>query len=174
MKNTEIYSKTLKLFHIQLLLFSDFHLAFIAEYVIIYLSSAYTGSCRGRLLKSIQIKKISSSSSSSLLRSVKLIELARSLTRGSPKAAGLDLYSVSITTVLPRGKVLISTNLQIQLPDGCYGWIAPRSGLELAHHIDIGGGVIDQDYRGNTGVIIYNHSDTPFIVSRGDLSRNYL
>ena len=45
---------------------------------------------------------------------------------------------------------------------------SPRSGLALAHHIDIGGGVIDQDYRGNIGVILYNHSDKPFIVTRGD------
>ena len=58
--------------------------------------------------------------------------------------------------------------MQIKLPEGCYGRIAPRSGLALAHHIDIGGGVIDQDYRGNTCVIVYNLSDTPFVVSRGD------
>ena len=36
------------------------------------------------------------------------------------------------------------------------------------YHIDIGVGVIDQDNRGNVGVGIYNHSDTPFIVTRGD------
>jgi len=40
--------------------------------------------------------------------------------------------------------------------------------VALNHHIDIGGGVIDQDYRGNVGVIIYNHSDTPFIITRGE------
>jgi len=57
--------------------------------------------------------------------------------------------------------------LQIKLPEG-YGRITPRSGLVLAHHIDIGGGVIDQDYRINIGVIVYNHSDTPFVISRGD------
>ena len=34
------------------------------------------------------------------------------------------------------------------LPDGCYGRIAPRSGLAAKHHIDIGAGVVDRDYRG--------------------------
>ena len=58
--------------------------------------------------------------------------------------------------------------MHIKLPEDCYGRIAPRSGLALAHHIDIGGGVIDQVYRGNIGVIVYNHLDTPFVVSRGD------
>ena len=67
-----------------------------------------------------------------------------------------------------RGKTLIQTDLQIQLPEGCYGRIAPRSGLALQHHIDVGGGVVDTDYRGNVGVVLYNHSDLPFTVSRGD------
>ena len=58
--------------------------------------------------------------------------------------------------------------MQIQLPNDCYGRIAPRSGLALKYHIDIGGGVIDQDYRGNVGVIISNHSNTPFTFSCGD------
>ena len=104
------------------------------------------------------------------LRFVKLTENARSPTQGSPTAAGLDLYSDCNTTVHARGKELILTDLQIQLPEGCYGRIAPPSGLALAHHIDIGGGVIDPDYRGNTSVIIYKHSDTPFIVSRRESS----
>jgi len=71
-------------------------------------------------------------------------------------------------TVPARGYVLISTDLQIQLPEGCYGRIALRSGLALQHHIDIVGGVIDQDYRGKLCVILFNHSDVPYAVSRGD------
>ena len=67
-----------------------------------------------------------------------------------------------------RGKELILTDLQIQLLDDCYGRIAPSSGLALNHHIHVGGGVIDRDYRGNVGVLIYNHSDTPFIITQGD------
>ena len=86
---------------------------------------------------------------SSLLRFVKLSEHARSPTRGSPKAAGLDLYGASSTTVPARGKQLIFTDMHIQLPNGCYGRIAPTSGLALNHHIDIGGVVIDQVYRDN-------------------------
>jgi dUTP pyrophosphatase len=67
-----------------------------------------------------------------------------------------------------RGKKLVFTDLQIQLPDGCYGRIPPRSGVAINHHIHDGGGVIDQDYRGNVGVVIYNHSNAPFIITSGD------
>ena len=45
---------------------------------------------------------------------------------------------------------------------------ATRSGMALFHHISVGAGVIDEDYRGNIGVLLFNHSDTPFIINRGD------
>ena len=103
-----------------------------------------------------------------VLRFVKLTERAVTPTRSSPRAAGLDLHSAYDTKVPARGKVLVQTDLQIQLAEGFYGRVAPRSGLALKHHIDIGGGIVDEDYRGNLGVILYNHSDVPFTVSRGD------
>ncbi|XP_063229280.1 deoxyuridine 5'-triphosphate nucleotidohydrolase [Bacillus rossius redtenbacheri] len=70
--------------------------------------------------------------------------------------------------VPPRGKQLVKTDIQIELPPGCYGRIAPRSGLAYHNHIDVGAGVIDEDYRGNVGVLLFNHSEQPFVVKRGD------
>ena len=89
-------------------------------------------------------------------------------TRGTPMAAGLDLRSAYSITIPAYGKGLVATDLAIKVPAGCYGRIAPRSGLALHHHINVGGGVIDADYRGNVGVILYNHSGTPFQIHRGD------
>jgi dUTP pyrophosphatase len=51
----------------------------------------------------------------------------------------ISFSSAYDVTVPARGKELIKTDLQIQLPSGCYGRIAPRSGLALKHHIDVGG-----------------------------------
>lgn len=40
--------------------------------------------------------------------------------------------------------------------------VAPRSGLAWKNFIDTGAGVIDADYRGNVGVLLFNHADTDF------------
>ncbi len=45
---------------------------------------------------------------------------------------------------------------------------APRSGLAWKNFIDTGAGVIDSDYRGNVGVILFNHGGDDFQVKRGD------
>ena len=41
---------------------------------------------------------------------------------------------------------------------GYYGWIAPRSGLALHHHIHVGAGVVDPDYTGPVQVLLFNFS----------------
>ncbi|KAK2978473.1 hypothetical protein RJ640_003227 [Escallonia rubra] len=43
-----------------------------------------------------------------------------------------------------------------------------RSGLASKHGIDVGAGVIDADYRGPVGVILFNHLDADFEVKVGD------
>lgn len=88
--------------------------------------------------------------------------------RASFGAAGYDLSSAYNYTVKARGKELIKTDLCIIVPSGTYGRIAPRSGLAWKHSIDVGAGVIDSDYRGNLGVILFNHSDTDFQIIKGD------
>jgi dUTP pyrophosphatase len=40
--------------------------------------------------------------------------------------------------------------------------------MALFHHNGVGAGVIDAYYRGNVGVLLFNHSDAPFIGNRGD------
>jgi dUTPase len=35
--------------------------------------------------------------------------------------------------------------------------LAPRSGLAVKNFIDTGAGVVDYDYRGNVGVVLFNH-----------------
>merc|ERR1712096_193229 len=83
-------------------------------------------------------------------------------------AAGYDLYSAKDDTIAAYGKGLVKTDLQIKVPHGTYGRMGPRSGLAYKHHIDVGAGVVDEDYRGNVGVVMFNHADKEFVVKKGD------
>ncbi|XP_062546228.1 deoxyuridine 5'-triphosphate nucleotidohydrolase [Armigeres subalbatus] len=103
-----------------------------------------------------------------VLRFAKLSDQAFAPTKGSQKAAGFDLKSAYEYTVPARGKQLVMTDIQVQLPEGCYGRVAPRSGLAVKNFIDVGAGVVDEDYRGNLGVVLFNHSENEFKVERGD------
>ncbi len=104
-----------------------------------------------------------SATNSDILLIKKLSVLATIPTRGSPQAAGLDLFSAETCFILPYGKKMIKTDIAISLPFGTYGRIAPRSGLAAEKFLTIGGGVCDSDYRGNIIVIMFNHS--PEIVN---------
>ena len=88
--------------------------------------------------------------------------------RGTPGSAGLDLYAAHTATVPAKGKALIKTDLAISVPVGCYGRIAPRSSLAWKKHVDVGAGVIDSDYRGCVGVVLFNHSENDFKVELHD------
>ncbi|KAI3873824.1 hypothetical protein MKW92_052188 [Papaver armeniacum] len=105
---------------------------------------------------------------SCFLRVKKLSEKAVLPSRGSSLSAGYDLSSAAEMTVPARGKSLIPTDLSIAVPQGTYARVAPRSGLTWKHSIDVGAGVIDADYRGPVGVILFNHSDVDFQVKMGD------
>lgn len=71
--------------------------------------------------------------------------------------------------VVPAGgKELVKTDLSIAIPKGTYARVAPRSGLAWKKFIDVGAGVVDYDYRGNVGVILFNHGKEDFEVKVGD------
>lgn len=53
-------------------------------------------------------------------------------------------------------------------PIDYYLRIAPRSGLSVKNNIDIGAGVIDQDYRGEILVCFINNSDVDYNIAHGD------
>jgi len=99
----------------------------------------------------------------------KLIYDAIIPTRGSDGSVGYDLYSV-VDTVVPcqAGNALVGTGLAVRIPDGCYGRVAPRSGLAVKHCIQVGAGVIDPDYTGEIKVVLFNHGTEDFEIKKGD------
>lgn len=58
--------------------------------------------------------------------------------------------------------------MSISVPPGTYGRIAPRSSLAWKNSLHVGAGVIDADYRGNVGVVLFNLSNEDFGIKQGD------
>lgn len=88
-------------------------------------------------------------------------------------AAGMDLRAAvpedRPLLILPGRRALVPTGLVIELPVGFEGQVRPRSGLALKHGITCLNtpGTIDSDYRGEVKVLLINHSDEDFPVTRG-------
>ena len=89
----------------------------------------------------------------------------------TPGAAGFDLLAAvrEPLVIPPGGRALVPTGLQMALPEGYELQIRPRSGLALKHGITLPNspGTIDEDYRGEVGVIVLNTGTAPFTLERG-------
>lgn len=90
--------------------------------------------------------------------------------RGTPRAAGLDLYSVEKMSLAPGAFHAFDTGWKIELPEGYEGQVRARSGSALKYGVGVvnSPGTIDDDYRGPLKVILINHGPTVFDVKVGD------
>lgn len=116
---------------------------------------------------------------------IKLDEGAQIPKKGSEKAAGYDIYS-NENIIIPVGeRKLVSTGIRLDISGyveypgyshshgirferiPVYFRIAPRSGLAVKG-IDVGAGVVDQDYHLEVKVLLINNSKSDFEVKKGD------
>ncbi|HZW68600.1 MAG TPA: dUTP diphosphatase [Pseudogracilibacillus sp.] len=83
---------------------------------------------------------------------------------------GLDLHTIDEGTLRPKGKALLRTGLAVKPPKGYEMQIRPRSGLAFKHGITVlnSPATIEPTYRGDVGIILYNTSDEPFKIKKGD------
>lgn len=99
---------------------------------------------------------------------VKLLsDKAKVPSRAEEGSVGYDLFSAEEGIIYPKTRRLFKTNIAVEIPEGHYGRVAPRSGLSYKNGIDVFGGVIDPSYRGDMGVILYNSDDTEIGIEVG-------
>ena len=91
-------------------------------------------------------------------------------TKAHADDAAFDLKSRVDITVPTNQSTLIPTGVFIELPVNYEAQIRPRSGLALKHNLTLTNspGTIDAGYRGEVGVIMFNHGPEEFAVKRGD------
>lgn len=85
--------------------------------------------------------------------------------KSSDGAAGYDLFAVEDGVIWPMEPKLVSTGLKICLPPGTEGQVRSRSGLALKKSVIVlnAPGTIDEDYRGELGVILINFGENAFV-----------
>jgi dUTP pyrophosphatase len=87
-------------------------------------------------------------------------------------AAGMDIRATlkEKIVIAKGGFAAVSTNLQVEIPEGFEIQVRPRSGLAFKNGIGVlnAPGTIDEDYRGEIKVILFNFGSEDFIIESGD------
>lgn len=91
---------------------------------------------------------------------------------GTAGAAGFDLYCNNQEAIIakPNQVVKIPTGLKMQIPEGYFGAIYPRSsaGIKLRVKLANSTGIIDSDYRGEIILFLINESEEDLVINKGD------
>jgi dUTP diphosphatase len=87
-------------------------------------------------------------------------------------AAGLDLYCKTDNRIViePKKTVKVDTGVKVQIPEGYFGAIYPRSSTGVKKKIMLSNtiGVIDSDYRGEIMIYLYNYGEESQTIENGD------
>jgi dUTP pyrophosphatase len=114
------------------------------------------------------------------VRFKKLKECATIPTQSNPTDAGIDFYSAEEKEIYPGKKALVSTGVawepefdQMLLDNRIDNWfkvymkLFSRSGYASKYGIEVGAGVIDQEYRGEIKVLLYNFGKKSLFINKG-------
>lgn len=88
-------------------------------------------------------------------------------------SAGMDLMAAipdgEELTLKAGEKIMVPTGFAMALPDDFEAQVRPRSGLAWKHAVTVlnSPGTIDADYRGEVKIILINHGNEDFTITRG-------
>jgi dUTP pyrophosphatase len=92
----------------------------------------------------------------------------------SALAAGADLRAAvsdnEPVELSPGRRAIVPCGFAMAIPAGYEAQVRPRSGLAAKNGLTVlnSPGTIDADYRGEVMVILINHGDTAFTITRGE------
>lgn len=87
--------------------------------------------------------------------------------RAHPEDAGLDIRALKGGIVQANNSKVFHTGVHVQLPPNTCGMMVSKSGLMVKHNIT-STGLIDEPYRGEIMVKLFNHGDKDYEVCAGD------
>lgn len=86
-----------------------------------------------------------------------------------PQDAGWDVFSIEDVIIPAKGCSKVNIGIRLAYLDlGYWFKIESRSGLAFKHDIMAFQGVIDNNYRGEIGIKLFNFSDSDYQIKTGD------
>lgn len=85
-----------------------------------------------------------------------LSDNATTPTRAYGVSAGLDIYAAEEVEIEPQEKILLATDIAVDIPEGYVGLLTSRSGVSSKTHLVVETGKIDAGYNGHMRVNIKN------------------
>jgi deoxyuridine 5'-triphosphate nucleotidohydrolase len=83
--------------------------------------------------------------------------------------SGYDIYCVEDKTVPAKGSAVVDVGLKFAyIPKNYWIKVESRSGLGFKFGILAHPGIIDNGYRGDAGIKLYNLTEADYIVRKGD------
>ena len=100
---------------------------------------------------------------------VKMEDEMKSLNYAYDTDSGFDLYSVEEKTLKPFGRDIFSTGIKLNIPEHYEIQVRSKSGLALKDGIMVlnSPGTVDQGYTGELRVILFNTSELPITIKKG-------
>ncbi len=81
---------------------------------------------------------------------------------------GYDFYTSESKVLEAHSSSIFSTGVIIELPENYWMRIAPKSGLATKHQINVHAGIIDNGYRGEIKIMLYNNSDKNYFFNKNE------
>jgi len=89
--------------------------------------------------------------------------------------AGYDLFAVDTITIPPHSSAIIPTGITLgYITPGHWFKIEGRSGFGFKKGLQPHPGIVDNAYRGDVGVKIYNFSDTHQTINKGQACAQFI
>ena len=99
-----------------------------------------------------------------------LSDNATTPTRAYGVSAGLDIYAAETVVIEPQEKVLLATDIAVDIPEDYVGLLTSRSGVSSKTHLVVETGKIDAGYNGHMKVNIKNDEQ---YIDRGNYEAVY-
>jgi dUTP pyrophosphatase len=84
--------------------------------------------------------------------------------RSTNGSAGYDIRSPIECIVKAKSRMVIKTDLNVDIPKEYVGLIRSRSGLAFKHGIEVFHGTIDSDYYGKVSILMKNESNKDYKI----------